>query len=193
MQQVAGSLDGIKWNYLALGSSPDLNTVPFCKLTRPLIYQVSSKIVSIHNLVTERQTNIQNRSLEKQKISIIYLAEFCEPFNHKLTLFCLFPAFQFSFLDSYLNCSVVRGATSCQEAKAGVQPHHVVPLEPVPVGAHQQGSVGLNVPPAGWGTITDRGDKCKLAEKKVKLYKAFHFNLSVFTSNLNQKVKQSSL
>ena len=42
----------------------------------------------------------------------------------------------FSFLDSYLNSSVVWRPTLGEEAEGGIQPHHVVPLEAVLEGSH---------------------------------------------------------
>ena len=55
-----------------------------------------------------------------------------------------------SFLDSYLDSSIVRRATLGQEAQGGVKPHHVVPLEAVLHGSHQQGLVSVSIPPGDW-------------------------------------------
>ena len=57
----------------------------------------------------------------------------------------------FSFLEPYLNSSVIWRPALGEEAQGGVQPHHVVPLEAVLERPHQQGLVGLGVPPGGGG------------------------------------------
>ena len=70
----------------------------------------------------------------------------------------------FSFLDSYLNCSVVWGATLGEEAEGGVEPHHVVSLEAVLESSHQQGLVGVRVPPAcGGQALAGRRDEGEVA------------------------------
>ena len=70
----------------------------------------------------------------------------------------------FSFLDSYLNCGVVRGPALGEEAESGVQPHHVVPLEAVLESSHQQGLVGVRVPPAcGGQALAGRRDEGEVA------------------------------
>ena len=70
----------------------------------------------------------------------------------------------FSFLDSYLNSSVVWRPTLGKEAEGGVQPHHVVPLEAVLEGSHQQGLVRVRIPPAsGSQALAGRGDEGEVA------------------------------
>ena len=71
----------------------------------------------------------------------------------------------FSFLDSYLYSSVVRRAALGEETEGGVQPHHVVPLEPVLEGPHQQRLVGVSVPPACRGeSLTGGRNQAQLTE-----------------------------
>ena len=76
----------------------------------------------------------------------------------------------FSFLDSYLNSSVVWRPTLGEEAEGGVQPHHVVPLEAVLESSHQEGLVSVSVPPAcGGQTLAGGGDQGEVAGRNIKV------------------------
>ena len=73
-----------------------------------------------------------------------------------------------SFLDSYLNSSVVWRAALGEEAEGGVEPHHVVPLEAVLEGSHQQGLVRVRIPPASGGqALAGRGDEGEVAGTEI--------------------------
>ena len=74
------------------------------------------------------------------------------------------PTIFISFLDQYLDSGVVGRAALGEEAEGGVEPHHVVPLEPVLVGPDQQRLVRVSVPPADRGeALTHRRDQRQLA------------------------------
>lgn len=71
-----------------------------------------------------------------------------------------------SFLDSYLDGGVVGRAALGEEAERGVEPHHVVPLEPVLERPDQQRLVGVRVPPADRGQALAHGrHQGELAER----------------------------
>ena len=75
----------------------------------------------------------------------------------------------FSFLDSYLNSSVVWRPTLGEEAEGGVEPHHVVSLEAVLEGSDQQRLVGVRVPPASGGqTLAGRRYQGQVATTNVQ-------------------------
>ena len=77
----------------------------------------------------------------------------------------------FSFLEPYLNSSVIRRPALGEEAQGGVQPHHVVSLEAVLEGPNQERLVGVGIPPAGGGqTLTGRGDEGEITGRKYQLY-----------------------
>ena len=74
------------------------------------------------------------------------------------------PSVSSVFWIKYLDCGVVGWAALGEEAEGGVEPHHVVALEAVLVGADQEGLVSIGVPPADWGqTLANRGNQGKLA------------------------------
>ena len=80
-------------------------------------------------------------------------------------------------MDVYLHRGVVRRPALGEEAEGGVEPHHVVPLEAVLEGAHQQRLVRLGVPPRHRRqTLAHRGHQRQLATIDSNVNKIISMN-----------------
>ena len=87
-------------------------------------------------------------------------------------------------MDVYLHRGVVRRPALGEEAEGGVEPHHVVPLEAVLEGAHQQRLVRLGVPPRHRRqTLAHRGHQRQLATIDSNVNKSYLNELSSYKIN----------